>query len=122
MDNIFRLSETQQQIMEFFWGMNRKISCRELQSVFNFQMNKDWKIQTVNTHLTRLVAKNFLITERVGKFYVYFPTMTKEEYKLARTIHMINFHYDSVKDFVKILVSKNYVDKNDVLQLIKDYL
>lgn len=113
-DNL-RMSETQRQLMDIFWNTPEKISSRELLKIFKY---KNWKMQTINTHLTRLYRKNLIAYERVGKAYVYFPTMTHEEYRLTRMCQLINSQYNSMNEFLKILIDKNLVSKNDILELI----
>lgn len=43
MEKKFGLSETEYELMEFFWESGRKLSFREILDYFNEIKKKDWK-------------------------------------------------------------------------------
>ena len=54
------LSKTEYEIMEYFWGMGDKYTFGELMKYFNENLDKNWKKQTLNTFLSRLIEKGLL--------------------------------------------------------------
>ena len=51
------LSKTEYEIMEYFWEMGDKYTFGELMKYFNENLDKNWKKQTLNTFLSRLIEK-----------------------------------------------------------------
>ena len=43
MEKKFGLSETEYELMEFFWASDRKLSFREILNYFNEVKKKDWE-------------------------------------------------------------------------------
>lgn len=60
------LSKTEYEIMEYFWGMGDKYTFGELMKYFNENLDKNWKKQTLNTFLSRLIEKGLLKKEKEG--------------------------------------------------------
>ena len=58
------LSKTEYEIMEYFWGMGDKYTFGELMKYFNENLDKNWKKQTLNTFLSRLIEKGLLKKEK----------------------------------------------------------
>lgn len=54
------LSKTEYEIMEYFWEMGDKYTFGELMKYFNENLDKNWKKQTLNTFLSRLIEKGLL--------------------------------------------------------------
>ena len=65
------LSKTEYEIMEYFWGMGDKYTFGELMKYFNENLDKNWKKQTFNTFLSRLIEKGLLKKEKEGKKTCY---------------------------------------------------
>lgn len=63
----YRLSKTEQEIMEFLWTNNRSVKTDELMEYF-ITKGKEWKRQTLNTLLLRLNEKG--IIDRTHRGYV----------------------------------------------------
>ena len=55
-----RLSQTEHEIMEFFWDAQKEYDFKELMQHFNEEGGKEWKKQTLNTFLSRLLDKGLL--------------------------------------------------------------
>ena len=54
------LSKTEYRIMEYFWSTGEKYTFGELMKYFNEEEDKNWKKQTLNTFLSRLIDKGLL--------------------------------------------------------------
>ena len=48
------------EIMEFLWDTNKKLSASEILKYFNDNKSKNWKKQTLNTFLVKLIEKGSL--------------------------------------------------------------
>lgn len=69
-----RLSKTEQEIMEFFWGRQENQTFAGMLAYWNQERKKNWSKQTLNTYLRNLSAKGLVGRRKtIGKNPV-FPT------------------------------------------------
>ena len=66
-----RLSLTEHEIMEFFWDAQKEYDFKELMQHFNEEVGKEWKKQTLNTFLSRLLDKGLLQRRMEGRKAYY---------------------------------------------------
>ena len=67
----YNLSATEMEIMEFLWDTNKKLSASEILKYFNDNKSKNWKKQTLNTFLVKLIEKGALQYDMVkNKKYI----------------------------------------------------
>lgn len=113
----YTLSSAEQEVLNFLWECKKWTTCSELVQHFNLT-GKDWKRQTINTFLTRLLEKGFVIKN--GRKYIY--TYTEEEFASLRAAELVETFYNgSLKTFMSALTGKNTLDKKYADEL-KDYL
>lgn len=84
----YDLPRTENDIMEVLWENNREMAPKEILSIFNAR-GRDWKRQTLNTLLVRLVEKG-LISKKRGAVSVLY---TREEYKKLQSREFVNSKY-----------------------------
>ena len=65
------LSKTEYEIMEYFWRMGDKYTFGKLMKYFNENLDKNWKKQTLNTFLSRLIEKGLLKKEKEDSDYSF---------------------------------------------------
>lgn len=71
-----RISDAEWEVMRVIW--NKETSdAREIYELLNEAM--DWKMATIKTLLGRLVQKEALATEKIGKKFFYRPLITERE-------------------------------------------
>ena len=63
MKNFFDISEAELTVMEKLWDQEESIKQSHLLTLFE-EDGKEWKRQTLNTFLSRLEEKGFVIRER----------------------------------------------------------
>lgn len=90
----FNLSEAEYEIMEFIWENNRKMGFAEIME-FTGSQGHEWKKQTVQTYLTRLIEKRALTAEKEGNRRYYYPAMTRQEYISVWTKRFIKESFDN---------------------------
>lgn len=99
-----KVTETEMQIMEVIWEMNRPVKSNELLHLFSKTKGKEWKGQTIATFLSRLVNKGILSMERVGKSNIYTTRMSLKEYKKREAQSVLDTMYQgSVNNFLATL-------------------
>ena len=73
------LSKTEYRIMEYFWSTGGKYTFGELMKYFNEEEDKNWKKQTLNTFLSRLIDKGLLERKKEETKAYYGAALTKAE-------------------------------------------
>lgn len=91
---MIKLSKTEQQIMDYFWDSEQTdIMARDVLQHF-YEKGKSWNQQNIANHLKNLQKLRMLRAEvRNGKYY-YYPTMTRQEYRLMPTKEILNKDYN----------------------------
>ena len=92
------LSDSEMEIMEVIWDSADPMTASRLLDIF---AQKGWKIQTMNTFLTRLVEKGVLSASKQGRANLYSPTVTREGYHKLEARNVVDSMYNgSVLDFL----------------------
>lgn len=118
MSGQYNLSETELEIMEVIWAADRGFTFSELLSFFNNERGKEWKKQTLNTFLVRLIDKGALRSEKIGTKFVYFAINTKMEHIQVWTHKLLdNVFGGSVKGFLTALSGGKKVDSQTMNEL-----
>lgn len=114
------MSETEKEIMDYIWSLNKPISSSDLLTYFNKQ-GKDWKVQTLSTFLKRLVEKGLLQSNQQGRTYFYSYKISFKQYKSLQAKNFLNNMYNgSVKNFLSALYNEE-IEKDDIDEL-KDWI
>ena len=74
----YNLSATEMEIMGFLWDANKKSSASEILKFFNENKEKNWKKQTLNTFLVKLIEKGALQYDVAKNKKYYFPSNQSE--------------------------------------------
>jgi len=98
------LSETEMNIINLLWEKNKKMSASEIVEHFK---ERNWKMTTVSTFLSRMIEKNVIASERNGRKFLYYATVTKKELRKRQAWNFIQYNFSSVKDFVLALGDEN---------------
>lgn len=73
-----QISDAELEVMKIIWELNNATSSQ----IVDRLSSSDWKPKTIHTLITRLVAKEAIIAEKIdGKSYMYSPKVSEEEYK-----------------------------------------
>ena len=92
-----RLSKTEQEIMEFFWGRQENQTFAGMLAYWNQERKKNWSKQTLNTYLRKTIGKT-----------QYFPLMTEIQYLQREAEEVLRETYDGkLGNFVAFLAGKN---------------
>lgn len=94
------LSDSEMLILNLLWESKRKLSAAEIME--HFQERK-WKMTMVSTFLSRMIDKKVIQSERKGRKFLYYPTVTRKELKRRKAWDFVSRNYSSVKDFILAL-------------------
>jgi len=118
----FNLSETESEVMEFFWNRKGKFAFGEIYDYFKNEKNKIWKKQTLQTYITHLIKKGVLVSEKKGNMYLYFLKVTKEEHIKNWTKDFLDKTFQgSIKKFLFALGGNEKLDDKTIAEL-KEFL
>lgn len=117
-----RLPDAEFEVMKAVWAL--PIPCSAGQVLQALQGEKEWKVQTVITLLSRLVERGFLSTEKQGKERLYRPLLEKEAYLQFETGNFIRqYHGNSFTSFVTALYDGETIsdaDADELMQWLKE--
>ena len=112
--NLLSLSPAEAEIMELLWE-GECLTNRELLFYLNTD-GRDWKRQTLNTLLTRLIAKN-LVKKNGHKFMA---EISKQEYNSAQAQSVLETMYNgSLANFIMTLTGGNQLSEEEAATLRK---
>ncbi len=115
-----KLSETEMELMQVIWKIDRPVKSNELLSIFAKDKGRDWKGQTIATFLSRLVDKGVLLVKREGRSNLYIPRLSLKKYKKKEAQSLLDTMYQgSVKNFLATLYDENIPP--DELDQIKEW-
>lgn len=118
-----KLSKTEQQIMDFFWNSEQTdIMARDVLQHF-YELGKDWNQQYVANYLKNLQKLKMLRIEvRNGKYY-YYPTMTRQEYRLIPARDVLHNDYNgSYSDFFCAMFSPHSTNSAKEIEKLRQLL
>lgn len=117
---IGKITEAEMEIMKVIWKENKEITTAEI--LEKLPKENSWKTTTVMTLVTRLIEKNVLKVNKVGKLNHYSAKVTEEEYKAIQTDNFLeDMHKGSVKNFMATLFNSKKISSKDISEL-KDWL
>lgn len=120
MKDFQKLSETEMELMEVIWELDRPVKSSELLTIFSQSRGKEWKGQTIATFLARLVDKGLLIVDKQGRSNAYTPRLSTQEYKKREAQSLIDVMYQgSVKHFLATLYDGEDISKEEISELKK---
>ena len=118
---LYKLSNTEQAIMEIFWEAEGALTFKEIMTLANEKLNKNWKKQTVNTYLANLQKAGLLLADkRCARAYFYSPAYTREEYTQLCVRGLVEESFgNSIFNFVSAFTGGKKLSKEDADELRK---
>lgn len=114
------LTNTEMEIMEVLWKLDKGISFKELLDYINENLNKQWKRQTLTTYLNGLQKLKLISFNGQRKSYLYYAACTREEYMHRRTRKLVEKSYEnSLLEFISAFTGGEKLSKKDVGDLKK---
>ena len=122
MPNRYGLSDTELEIMEMIWSSKCPIYFNQILDFFN-NNGKDWKKQTLHTHLSRLIEKGALDCKNEGRKKAYFPKLTREQLTQRYAKSFLNNAFNgSLNLFLSDLTGNKKDCTQEELDELRDFL
>ena len=111
------LTKAEEQVMHVFWEQG-KIT---VNNILELLPEPKPAYNTVSTIVRILEKKGFVDHEPLGKGYIYFPTVNKEDYTQKFLKKFVSSYFNgSFKDLVSFFVKENRMDLKDVEEMLEE--
>ena len=115
---IKRLPDAEFEIMKIIWKNPHPITTLRIIDQLDPKKKKKWKPQTVLTMLIRLVDKEFLTTEKIGRERNYTPIISEQDYMQVETGNfMSRYAGNSMGSLVKTMYDGKDMSDADIEDL-----
>jgi len=118
MGKLKKLPDTEFEVMKVVWSNKSPITTSEIMKLLGNE--REWKIQSVVSFVSRLVEKGFLRSEKFGKERTYYPLVSKAEYRKFETSSVVKqFHDNSFLSLVTTLYDDDALTDTDIDELLQ---
>ncbi|MGL5694334.1 MAG: BlaI/MecI/CopY family transcriptional regulator [Peptostreptococcaceae bacterium] len=116
MKNIPQVSESELEVMKVLWKIKSGSSAKIIEELSKYT---EWKPKTIQTLITRLVAKEALEVDKSNKkYYLYYPLISEEEYKnIANASFLDKLYNGSINMMIANFIKNKKMSKEDIQEL-----
>ncbi len=98
------LTDCELLVMKILWDAEKELGLSEVTQRANETYQRDWKLQTVSTFLTRLVNKSYLESYRQGRVFYYRILVPETDYVKELAQDFIAFWgWDNMEIFLAVV-------------------
>lgn len=113
-----RLPDAELEIMKVIWHNECPISTSEVKRIIDEESSAGKTVQTVQTLLNRLIAKDYIKKDRRGKEYIYTPLVTEKDYVEFESDRFLKkMHKNSVTNLMRALFDSRNISDEDIAEL-----
>lgn len=117
---ISKLPHSELQVMQFIWSQNKKTPSKDV--ILEMEEKNSWKQTTTLTLISRLIKRDFLSVEKIGRYSYYEPKIAEKDYIQFETNNFMDtFYQGSLKNMLSLL-NDNHKMKKDELEDIQEWL
>ena len=117
---ISKLPYSELQVMQFIWSQNKKTPSKDV--ILEMEEKNSWKQTTTLTLISRLIKRDFLSVEKIGRYSYYEPKIAEKDYIQFETNNFMDtFYQGSLKNMLSLL-NYNHKMKKDELEDIQEWL
>lgn len=113
-----RLPDAELEIMKVIWHNECPISTSEVKRIIDEESSAGKTVQTVQTLLNRLIAKDYIKKDRRGKEYIYTPLVSEKNYVEFESDRFLKkMHGNSVTNLMRALFDSRNISDEDIAEL-----
>jgi BlaI family penicillinase repressor len=118
MKEIPQISEAELEVMKILWKCGEATSSQIIEELIK---GTEWKPKTIQTLITRLVAKEAVKSEKInGKTFMYYPKVSEDAYKKHVNESFLKKIYNgSINLMLSSFIKDNKLSKKDIEDLKK---
>ena len=104
--------------MLLFWEKKEPLTFREVQQICSAELQKDWKKQTLNTYLSKLVSLGLLAIKKDGSKNKYYAKVKKKDF-MNPWLHDLcdSVFQGSISDLVLTYAGTKPISKKEIEKL-----
>ncbi len=112
-----QLTKAEEEVMQLLW----KLEEANVASIIEKMSDPKPAYNTISTIIRILENKEFVSHRKLGKGYIYFPLIQKEDYSSQSLNKLMNNYFNgSFRNMVSFFVKKNDMDIKDLEQILKE--
>lgn len=116
----YEISESERIIMNYLWESSTPKKFADIMEYLENKEKKEWKKQTVNTFLNRLIDKGLVQGSFQGRNKLYSPNIRKTDFERGEAQNYLNACYSgSLGNFISALSGGKKIDSDFADQLRK---
>lgn len=114
-----QISESELVLMKIIWKNGGSALYSHIMDELE-KDNNEWKKNTVLTLLSRLVEKNYLRTNKIGRRNEYKAVVAEQEYRAAQTQNFLDRVYEgNVSGLVSTLLQQDILSAEELKEIEK---
>lgn len=115
---MIQISEAELEVMKILWKIKEGASSQIIEEL---ETKTDWKPKTIQTLITRLVAKEAITVDKSNKkMYIYSPNIEENEYKkYANESFLQKLYNGSINLMLSSFIKDKKLSKEDISELKK---
>ena len=111
------LTKAEEQIIQILWQLKKA----RVKDVLNLLPEPKPAVTTVSTIIRILESKGFVDHKQMGRGFVYFPIVKKEDYTQFSMRKMLNNYFDgSFKNLVSFFAKNEEIDVQELEEILKE--
>lgn len=115
MSEIPKISEAEWQILKIIWN-KPKITSTEI--IKELEDKEEWKASTIKSLINRLLNKNAISFEKVGKEYLYYAIVEENECVIKESKSFLNRVFDgSINSMLLNFVKSEKLSQSEIEEL-----
>ena len=115
MSEIPKISEAEWEVLKVIWD-NPKITAMAI--IENLKDKEDWKASTIKTLINRLLTKEVISFEKLGKEYLYFAVIEEHECIIKESKSFLDRVFNgSINSMVSNFVKSEKLSKEEIKEL-----
>ena len=115
-----RLPDAELEIMKVIWHNECPISTSEVKRIIDEESNANRTLQTIQTLINRLIAKEYIAKDKRGKEYIYTPLVAEKDYiEFESEQFLRKMHGNSVTNLMRALFDSKKISDEDISELEK---
>lgn len=117
MQKIKQLTKAEEEVMQVLWNLQKT----NVAAIIKEFPEPKPAYNTVSTIVRILESKGFVDHEQIGKGYLYFPIVKKEEYSNQSINKLVdNYFQGSFKSMVSFFAKKNDISLKEMESILKE--
>ena len=112
-----QLTRAEEEVMQYLWSLD-EASVKQIIALFP---EPKPAYNTVSTIVRILETKEFVHHKQKGKGYIYFPTVTKEQYSKQTATKLVDGYFQgSFKSMVSYFTKNNDISVSDLEAILEE--